>query len=281
LQIQRKRKAPAVRSAVLRKTRRSHRQATAGEAFQRGDGEDTDEAPQLKKEEGEQEDEEEVDTQEILLPENIETLTYETLCDQHWTRVNLPSLLWACHKEPTGKFVAFTHVSENTSSMYISTDKAVIFHGTLEAEIYVRGKEVTSQSFLQNAPVTMEELDILLRDVESLTLCKGTGLDVARYSPDCCLFLERKYRNSRCSNCSLKRTHLKKTEAQRLRRAAAKQKEPLKQQTSSKKWTKLRKEAELSEEKSSGEDFLNSQESHIKEEDEAESQDDDGNAEDT
>lgn len=236
--------------------RRSHRQAAAGEAFQHAAGEDTEEAPQLK-------EEEEVD---------IETLTYETLRDQHWTGANLPTPLWAYHREPTGKFVAFTHMSENTSSTYISTDKAVVFHGTLEAEIYVRGKKVTSQNFLQNPPVTMEELDILLRDVELLNLCKGTGLDVARYSPDCCLYLERKYRNSRCCNCSLKRTHLKKTEAQRLRRAAAKQKEP-----ASRRRIKFKKETEIAEEKSPVEDSLNDHESLIKEEEEVESQD--GNAE--
>lgn len=259
-----------MRSALLGKTRRSHRQAAAGEAFQHADEEDTEEAPRLKEEERE----EEVDT----LAENIEALTYETLLDQQWTGANLPSLLWAYHREPTGRFVAFTHMSENTSSTYVSTDKAVVFHGTLEAEIYVRGKKVTSQNFLQNCPVTMEDLDVLLREVESLSLCKGTGLDVARYSPDCCLFLERKYRNSRCSNCSLKRTHLKKTEAQRLRRAAAKQKEPLKQQATSRRRIKC-KETEISEEKSSVEDSLNDHESHIKEEDDVESQDDDGNAE--
>lgn len=267
-----------MRDALLGKTRRSRRQATAGEALQHADGEETEEVPQLKKEE------EEVDTQEILVPESIETLTYETLRDQHWAGVDLPSQLWAYHREPTGKFVAFTHISENTSSTYVSTDKAIVFHGTLEAEIYVRGKKVTSQNFLQNSPLTMEELDILLRDVESLSLCKGTGLDVARYSPDCCLFLERKYRNSRCSNCSLKRTHLKKTEAQRLRRAAAKQKEPVKQQTASRRQAKFKKGTELSEEKSSVEvtslaDFLNNHESHLKEEDYEESQEDAGNAE--
>lgn len=267
-----------MRNAVLGKTRRSRRQATAGEALQRADEDETEEAQQLKKEE------EEVDTKEILVPETIQTLTYETLRDQHWAGVNLPSLLWACHREPTGKFVAFTHISENTSSTYVSTDKAVVFHGTLEAEIYVRGKKVTSQNFSQNAPVTVEELDILLHDVELLSLCKGTGLDVARYSPDCCLFLERKYRNSRCSNCSLKRTHLKKTEAQRLRRAAAKQKEPTKQQTASRRQAKFKKDTELPEDKSSVEvtsleDFLSNHESHLKEQDDEESQEIAGNAE--
>jgi hypothetical protein len=244
LQVQRKRRAPAVRNALLEKTRRSCRQATAGEALQRVDEDETEELQQLKKEE------EEVDTQEILVPEAIKTLTYETLRDQHWAGVNLPSPLWAYHREPTGKFVAFTHISENTSSTYVSTDKAVVFHGTLQAEVYVRGKKVTSQKFPQNAPMTVEELDILLHDVESLSLCKGTALDVVRYSPDCCLFLERKYRNSRCSNCSLKRTHLKKTEAQRLRRAAAKQKEPTKQQTASRRQAKFKGETHLSEDKS-------------------------------
>lgn len=267
-----------MRSALLGKTRRSHRPATAGETLQHPDGEDTEEATQLK------EEEEELGTQDILVPESTETLTYETLRDQRWAGVNLPSLLWAYHREPTGKFVAFTHMSENTSSTYISTDKAVVFHGTLEAEIFVRGKKVTLQNLLQNTPVSMDELDILLRDVESLSLCKGTGLDVAQYSPDCCLFLERKYRNSRCSNCSLKRTHLKKTEAQRLRRAAAKQKEPLKQQAVSRRQMKFKKDSELSKEKSSvevtiHEDFLNNHEPHLKEEDEVESQEDDGNAE--
>lgn len=266
-----------MRDALLGKTRRSRRRATAGEALQHADGEETEEVPQLKKEE------EKVDTQEILVSETVETLTYETLRDHHWAGVDLPSLLWAYHRDPTGKFVAFTHISENTSSTYVSTDKAIVFHGTLDAEIYVRGKKVTSQNFLQSAPVSVEDLDILLRDVESLSLCKGTGLDVARYSPDCYLFLDRKYRNSRCSNCSLKRTHLKKTEAQRLRRAAAKQKEPVRQQTGSRRHSKFKKDTELSEEKSSVEvtsldDFLNNHESHLKEEDYEESQEDAGNA---
>lgn len=259
-QVERKRRAPAVRHALLGKTRHSLRQAAAGEALE------------LKKEE-------EVESQEILVPEAVETLTYETLREQHWARVTLPSLLWAFHKEPTGKFVAFTHISENTSSTFVSTDKAVVFDGTLQAEIYVRGKKVTPQNFLQNAPVTVEELDVLLHDVESLSLCKGTGLDAVRYSPDCCLFLERKYRNSRCSNCSLKRTHLKKTEAQRLRRAAAKQKEPMKGQIASRRQAKMKKGTELSEEKSavdmtSLEDFLSKHESHLKQEEEEEMQED-------
>lgn len=260
--MERKRRNPAVRDAVLGKTRRSRRQATAGEALQPATEEETEETLQLKKED-------KVETQEILVPESSESLTYETLRDQHWARVILPSELWAFHKEPSGKFVAFTHISENTSSTYVSTDKAVVFDGTLKAEIYVRGKKVAPQNFLQYAPVTVEQLVGMLRDVESLSLCKGTGLDADRYSPDCCLFLERKYRNSRCSNCALKRTHLKKTEAQRLRRAAAKQKGPLKRQTASKRQTRMKKDLEVSEEKSSGEvssfeDFLEQHESHLK-----------------
>lgn len=201
-----------MRDAVLGKTRCSLRRATAGDTLQRADG-----TLEVKKE-------------KEIVPERVETLTYETLRDEHWIRVTLPSTLWAFHKEPTGKFVAFTHISENTMSTFVSTDKAVVFDGALKAEVYVRGKKVTPQNFQQNTPKTVEELEVLLHSVESLSLCKGTGLDSSRYSPDCCLFLERKYRNSRCSNCSLKRTHLKKTEAQRLRRAAAKQNEPLKKQ---------------------------------------------------
>lgn len=203
-----------MRDAILGKTRCSLRKATAGDTLQHAEG-----TLDVKKE------------KEVLVPESAETMTYETLRDEHGARVTLPSTLWSFHKEPTGKFVAFTHISENTSSTFVSTDKAVVFDGALEAEVYVRGKKVTLQNFQQNTPVTVEELDVLLYNVEQLSLCKGTGLDSSRYSPDCCLFLERKYRNSRCSNCSLKRTHLKKTEAQRLRRAAAKQKEPLKKQT--------------------------------------------------
>lgn len=202
-----------MRDAVLGRTRCSLRQAAAGETLQHAEG-----TLLLRK------------GKETLVPEGVETITYESLRDEHWPRVTLPSMLWAFHKEPTGKFVAFTHISENTSSTFVSTDKAVVFDGALEAEVYVRGKKVTPQNFQHHTPMTVEDLDALLYNVESLSLCKGTGLDLSRYSPDCCLFLERKYRNSRCSNCSLKRTHLKKTEAQRLRRAAAKQKEPLKKQ---------------------------------------------------
>lgn len=254
-----------MRDALLGKTRRSRRHATAGEA-QPASEEEEEETLQLKKED-------KVETQEILVPQSIESLTYETLRDQHWARVTLPSQLWAFHKEPSGKFIAFTHISENTSSTYISTDKAVVFDGTIDAEIYVRGRKVAPQNFLQNAPVTLEQLDGMLHDVESLSLCKGTGLDADRYSPDCCLFLERKYRNSRCSNCALKRTHLKKTEAQRLRRAAAKRKEPLKRQIASKRQPRIKKDLGVSEEKSSVdvsnfEDFLEKHESQLKGEDE-------------
>jgi hypothetical protein len=264
--VERKRRNPAVRDALLGKTRHSRRQVTAGEALQPASEEEAEETLQLKKED-------KVETQEILVPQISEPLTYETLRDRHWARVTLPSQLWAFHKEPSGKFIAFTHISENTSSTYVSTDKAVVFDGTLEAEIYVRGKKATPQNFLQSAPVTLEQLDGMLHDVESLSLCKGTGLDADRYSPDCCLFLERKYRNSRCSNCALKRTHLKKTEAQRLRRAAAKQKEPLKRQIPSKRQTRIKKDLEVSEGKSSVEvsnfeDFLEKHESHLEGENE-------------
>jgi len=256
--VERKRRNPAVRDAVLGKTRHSRRQVTAGEALQPVERE-AEERQQLK--------EDKVETQEILVQQSSESLTYETLRDQLWTRVTLPSQLWAFHKEPSGKFIAFTHISENTSSTYISTDKAVVFDGTLEAEIYVRGKKATPQNFLQNSPLTLEQLVGMLHDVESLSLCKGTGLDPDRYSPDCCLFLERKYRNSRCSNCALKRTHLKKTEAQRLRRAAAKQKEPLKRQIPSKRQTRIKKDLDVSEGKSTVEvssfEDLEKRESHL------------------
>lgn len=249
-----------MRDAVLGKTRHSRRQVTAGEALQPAIEREAEETQQLKKED-------KVETQEILVPQS-ESLTYETLRDHLWARVTLPSQLWAFHKEPSGKFIAFTHISENTSSTYVSTDKAVVFDGTLEADIYVRGKKATPQNFLHSAPVTLEQLVGMLHDVESLSLCKGTGLDADRYSPDCCLFLERKYRNSRCSNCALKRTHLKKTEAQRLRRAAAKQKEPLNRQIPSKRQTRIKKDFEVSEGKSivgvsNFEDFLEKHESHL------------------
>jgi hypothetical protein len=267
--VERKRRNPAGHDAVVGKTRRSRRRATAGGELHPASEEEEEETLQLK--------EDKVETRGIFAALSSESLTYETLRDRHWARVTLPSQLWAIHTESSGKFIAFTHISENTSSTYISTDKAVVFDGTLEAEIYVRGKKVAPQNFLQNAPVTLEQLDGMLHDVDSLSLCKGTGLDADRYSPDCCLFLERKYRNSRCSNCALKRTHLKKTEAQRLRRAAAKQKEPLKRQIASKRQTRIKKDLEVSEEKSSVEvsnfeDFLEKHESQLKGEDEEQAQ---------
>lgn len=259
--MERKRRDTALHDAVLGKTQHSRRQVTAREALHPASETETEETLQLKKED-------KVETLEILVPQSSESLTYETLRDRHWARVTLPSQLWAFHKEPSGKFIAFTHISENTSSIYISTDKAVVFDGTLEAEIYVRGKKATPQNFFQNAPVTLEQLNGMLHDVELLSLCKGTGLDADRYSPDCCLFLERKYRNSRCSNCALKRTHLKKTEAQRLRRAAAKQKEPLERHIPSKRQARIKKDLEVAEgksavEMSNFEDFLEQRESHL------------------
>ncbi|XP_069687541.1 uncharacterized protein [Periplaneta americana] len=155
-----------------------------------------------------------------------EVLTFEALRDHLWVGVVLPTPLWGCHRDPAGKYVAFTHVSESTCGSYMSTDKAVLFDGCLEAEVFVRGRRVVPSNLAPSTPTLVRELSILLRNVEALSVCQGTGLDSAQYSPDCCLLLERKYRNSRCSSCSLKRTHLKKTEAQRLRRAAAKQRQP-------------------------------------------------------
>ena len=101
-----------MRDAVLGKTRHSRRHVTAGEALQPTIEREAEETQQLKKED-------KVKIQEILVPQSSESLTYETLCDRLWARVTLPSQLWAFHKEPSGKFIAFTHISENTSSTYI------------------------------------------------------------------------------------------------------------------------------------------------------------------
>ena len=191
--------------------------------------------------------EEEVVTKEEEIVQNFlqESLTYENLIMYHWTKVILPSSLWAVHKELTGKFIAFSCLSENTSDTFVSTEKAIVFEGSLKAEIFLRGKKMDLSSLVQQNTDTLETLDILLKEVDHLDLCKGTGLEMIRYSAECCLILDRKYRNSRCSNCATKRTHLKKTEAQRLRRAAAKQKECSKNIVGSRKLSKIKEVEQL------------------------------------
>ncbi|KAJ9582543.1 hypothetical protein L9F63_003101 [Diploptera punctata] len=158
-----------------------------------------------------------------------EPLTYENLMC-YLSKVTLPSSLWAVHKESTGKFVIFSCLSDNTSDIFISTDKTIMFEGSLKAEIFVRGRRIDTPFItLQNVD-SFETMDALLKQVDKFELCKGTGLDSALYSAECSLILDPRYRyrNSRCGKCATKRTHMKKTEAQRLRRAAARKREVVK-----------------------------------------------------
>ncbi|PSN40229.1 hypothetical protein C0J52_12060 [Blattella germanica] len=231
-------------TCLVMKTRRGLRQTKEEEAIIHGKNED-EEVQEIK---------EEVHFQPIFIEEQVNSLTYENLLDHYWTKAKLPSSLWAVHRETTGKFVAFSHISENTSKVFVSTDKMIMFDGTLEFEVFVRGKKVELTNLAQQNICTLEELDSLLHRLEVLRICKGTGLDNARYSPECLLILDRKYRNSRCSNCATRRTHLKKTEAQRLRRAAARQKDSAKVSVESRRQPK-KKDMDDSEDRSATEDY--------------------------
>lgn len=204
----------------------------------------------------------------VCLDESIEeeTLTYENLIMCYWTKITLPSSLWAVHKEPSGKFIIFSCLSENTSDTFVSTEKVIMFEGSLKANIFVRGGKVEPSSLLQQNVETVEMMDALLKKVDELELCQGTGLENAPYSPECCLILDRKYRNARCSNCATKRTLLKKTEAQRLRRAAAKQKEPTKNTVGSHKQSRKEEMEYLDDKATEMEDFFDNQDQHFIEE---------------
>jgi hypothetical protein len=49
--------------------------------------------------------------------------------------IPLPSSLWAVHKQPRDKYVAFVHVTYSTVDGF-KTDRGVVFEGTCEPAIF-------------------------------------------------------------------------------------------------------------------------------------------------
>lgn len=78
----------------------------------------------------------EVDTAKL----QVSAFTYSELLEYAYV-IPLPSLLWAVHKQPRDKYVAFVHMTYSTVDGF-KTDRGVVFEGTCEPIIFFYSHKV-------------------------------------------------------------------------------------------------------------------------------------------
>jgi hypothetical protein len=78
--------------------------------------------------------------------------------------IPLPSSLWAVHKQPRDKYIAFVHVTFSTGNGF-ETDRGVVFEGTCKPIIFFYGHKVPLPQ-LENEVVCVGDVSNLLRELD-------------------------------------------------------------------------------------------------------------------
>lgn len=107
----------------------------------------------------------EVDTAKL----RVSAFTYNELLEYAYV-IPLPSSLWAVHKQPRDKYVAFVHMTYNTVDGF-KTDRGVVFQGTCKPVIFFYSHKVHLPQ-LEKKLTWVGDVSILLQEVDEFrALC--------------------------------------------------------------------------------------------------------------
>lgn len=144
------------------------------------------------------------DTDVIVNKEEVNFFTFEVL-RREADDVKLPSTLWAMHKDPLGRFVAFSRMPSVQTGRLVA-DKAVVFSGRLVPSIFFREMKLKLPLKVSTQPLdSLHQVSAYLQKIHRLAFCGGTGLQDPIRSIKCRIYVDMPSLVRRCTACSSRR----------------------------------------------------------------------------
>lgn len=143
-------------------------------------------------------------TNHITEHEEEALFTYEVL-HKKASDIKLPSSLWAMHKDPNGRFVAFSRLPANRTGRLIA-DKGVVFAESLIPAVFFREMKLKLPAGVPTQPLqSLQQVSAYLHKIHRLAFCTGTGLHDPIRSMKCRIYVDMPSSVRRCTACSTQR----------------------------------------------------------------------------